>query len=495
MMQELNNWKAYAFAGIAVVLATLVAVVLDHWIHPANLVLVYVLAVVITGLRYGSLQAVIASVLSFLSFNFFLTVPRYTFEVAQQDELATLIFLSLIAIICGPAASRIRQQIILLQETNRYSEAMRNLAEALAIAENTDAVWLATADELSSILQVESIIAVPDETATYRFFPKPSKALADADMTLLTATSSNDNWTSYPVYKNDKCIAHALLHLGKREENFSAYNLNLLQSMLQQAANTWQRIQLVNDLESARVKTEVEQLRSALLSSVSHDLKSPLAAMMGAAESLALLDKKLAPEDRQELIETILQESRRLDSYIQNLLDMTRLGYGTLKIERDWVSVADIVGSALTRLRRYFANIKTEVQFTDTAPLLYVHPALIEQALFNILENAARFNPEDEKIRIMVTTENTRCIITIEDSGPGINPALREKIFDMFYVVADGDSKRHGTGMGLAICRSMLGAHGGTVRAEAGTGGKGTRFVVDLPYQDPSISDTPVDEI
>lgn len=350
MHQELLNVNTWFFSFASVVAATLVAIILDQWLHPANLVLIYVLAVVATGLRHGSLPAIAASVCSFLSFNFFLTEPRYTFAVDRQDELATLIFLFLIALVCGPAASQIRRQFT-----------------------------------------------------------------------------------------------------------------------------------LAKDLQKAQLQAEIEQLRSALLSSVSHDLKSPLSAMMGAAESLALLNEKLSTEDRKTLTETILQESQRLDSYIQNLLDMTRLGYGSLKIERDWVSLGDILGSALTRLRRYFVDVKTEVHFANEVPLLYVHPALIEQAIFNILENAARFTPQSACIKISVECKQQDCFIYIDDQGPGIPQALREKIFDMFYVVADGDKKKQGTGMGLAICRSMIGAHGGSVHVESKNDNSGARFVVRLP--------------
>jgi K+-sensing histidine kinase KdpD len=355
--------RGYGIAVLLVLGVTLCAMVLMRWIDAASLMLMYVLVVIVSGLRYGSRQALLASVLSFLAFNFFLTEPRYTFSVLRQDELVTLLFLLLIALICGPVASRIRQQYLLVKE-----------------------------------------------------------------------------------------------------------------------------------LENERLRTEVEKLRSALLSSVSHDLRSPLSAMMGAAESLSLLDKQLNAQDRLDLIDTIVQESRRLDTYIQNLLDMTRLGYGTLKIERDWVAIADILGSALTRLRRYHPDVAVETRFTTPAPLLYVHAALIEQALFNILENATKFAPPQTAIVVSVTTRGTTCVIAIEDRGPGIPDDLRERIFDMFYVVADGDTKRQGTGMGLAICRGMIAAHRGVVRVETGADGIGTRMVVELPIESPHNGDSGEEE-
>lgn len=496
-----DRW-GYGVAALSVAAATVIALILEHWILNTNLVLVYVLAVIMTGLRYGSSRAIAASVMSFLSFNFFLTEPRYTFVVERQTELATLLFLLLIALICGPAASRIRRQFILLREANRYSEAMRTLGQSLSVAENTQAVWRATAKKLSSTLQVESCIAVMDADGSYVMSPDPSTPLNSVDMAALewtqrhaipsghlTDTLSASSWTIFPICKEGLCIASALTRFKKPDSGITPYDNALIQGMLQQAADTWRRIRLAGDLESARVKTEVEQLRSALLSSISHDLKSPLAAMMGAAESLRLLKDQLEPQDRAELVDTILQESRRLESYIQNLLDMTRLGYGTLKIERDWVSIADIVGSALVRLKRYYPGIRTETRFGDQTPVLYVHAALIEQAIFNILENAAKFTPPEEAVVISVFTRDDKCLITIDDKGPGIPPGLREKIFDMFYVVANGDKKSAGTGMGLAICRGMISAHRGSVYATDRPDNKGSRIVVELPIKPQAIAE------
>lgn len=491
-----TSWKAQLTAFLSVVIATAVAVPLELLVANTNLVLVYVIAVVAVALQHGWRPAITASVLAFLSFNFFLTEPRYTFHVVRQHEIATLLFLLLIALVCGPAASQIRRQFILLHDANRYSEAMRLLGQELAIAEDPQAIWRALHKVIAESLSVEC--AIVPTNSDYEPWPKPSRQFVPVDMAAIDWTRRNHQmsgrfsdtlnaaeWTIFPVLKDKLSIACALVRFPPSVTALAPGDKVLITAVCNQGADTWRRTQLVKELEAARVKTEIEQLRSALLSSVSHDLKSPLAAMMGAAESLQLLDQQLEPQDRTELMETIVQESRRLDSYIQNLLDMTRLGYGALKIERDWVSIADIVGSALTRLKRYYPSVKTATHFTDAAPVLYVHAALIEQALFNILENAARFTPPDEKIDVTIATNDQRCAIAIEDRGPGIPEELREKIFDMFFVVADGDKKKQNTGMGLAICRGMIGAHGGSVQAMSGAQNKGTRFVVELPMDVP----------
>lgn len=494
----LGDKFGHVFCIFTVLLATLLAIPLEYWLSNANLVLVYVLAVMITGLKHGSAPAMLASILCFLSFNFFLTEPRHSLAVDRQDELYTLVFLFMIALVSGPAASRIRRQLILLREANRYSESMRLLGQELSVAEDAKAVWSALIKKLHHVMQAECRVVMPSENNNHTIYPQSSVEFEPIDYPAIewtlnhaepsgrfTDTLTASAWTVFPITKDGETIAAVALRLDSKVSGLRSYDKELIQTMIQQAADTWRRIQLVSELESARVKTEIEQLRSALLSSVSHDLKSPLSAMMGAADSMRLLDKQLSAEDRRELVDTILSESRRLDSYIQNLLDMTRLGHGSLKIERDWASVTDIIGSAIIRLKRCFPLVKTEYLENSPLPLLFVHAALIEQALFNILENAVKFSPPEETIKITVGVKNNACLISVEDRGPGVPESFREKIFDMFYVVSDGDRKKQSTGLGLAICRGMIGAHDGTVKALAGMDHKGTRIEVALPIDYP----------
>ena len=226
---------------------------------------------------------------------------------------------------------------------------------------------------------------------------------------------------------------------------------------------------------------ETEQLRSALLASVSHDLRSPLASIIGSAESLTLYQETLSVEDKTELASGILQEGKRLDRYIQNLLDMTRLGHGTLQINRDWISVAEIVGSATLRLRKQLPELQIEIEVSADLPPLYVHPALIEQALFNVLENGAHYTPDGTPLCLVARINEGKIELDVIDLGPGIPEDQRQRIFDIFYSLERGDRGRQGTGMGLTICQGMVGAHGGSVAAFAGPDNVGTVVRISLP--------------
>jgi two-component system sensor histidine kinase KdpD len=278
------------------------------------------------------------------------------------------------------------------------------------------------------------------------------------------------------------CLGAVGLRFPPAEEVLTAEQRLLAEAMVQQIALAADRAHLVADLETARVESETERLRTALLSSVSHDLRSPLASVIGAASSLSAYGDTMPDADRRELLASIRSEGERLDRYIQNLLDMTRLGSGKMKLQRDWVGIDEVLTSAVMRLRKLHPAIQVETRLAPELPLLYVHPALIEQALFNILENAAKVSPPGAPL--LATAErgsDNKLVVQIIDRGPGIPEDERRRIFDMFYSVRRGDRSPAGTGLGLTIVRGMIGAHQGRVEALPGPGGAGTTIRVTLP--------------
>jgi two-component system sensor histidine kinase KdpD len=339
--------------------ALLIAWGLYTWLALANLSLIFLTAVLVSAVLAGSYAALLSAVLGFLTFNFCFTVPHFSLAVEEQEQLLTLLFFLLVALVVGKLAGDSRQRLL--------------------------------------------------------------------------------------------------------------------------------------ELSAARLAEEQERLRSALLSSVSHDLRTPLASIIGAASSLRTLDAQLSQQDRFALLDGVLSESERLNRYIQNLLDMTRLGHGDLKIERDWVAFDDLVTSALKRLGGALEGFLVAKNWPNNLPLLYVHPALIEQALVNVLENAARFSPLNGRITIEAQCRDEKSGVdhpilqfSVSDQGPGIPAALRERVFDMFVTGHEGDRSLHGSGLGLAICRGMLGAHAGQIHASTGPDGVGTRITMSLPLLAPS---------
>jgi two-component system sensor histidine kinase KdpD len=265
---------------------------------------------------------------------------------------------------------------------------------------------------------------------------------------------------------------------------------HLLEALVDQVAVAIERTNLVTDIEEARLLTETERLRSALLSSVSHDLRTPLVSIIGSATGLASCDGALSQADRAQLVQTILEEGERLNRFVQNLLDMTRLGYGALRPNREWVDLREIVGRALRQMARSLSSLKVEVQIPDGVPILYVDPVLLEQVLVNVLDNAAKYSPAGGRIEIAAALEGERVSVGVSDEGPGIPAEARKTVFDVFYRVRGGDKEPAGTGLGLSICRGLIEAHGGQIEALPGPGGRGTTIAFWLPVHPlPAIAD------
>lgn len=266
------------------------------------------------------------------------------------------------------------------------------------------------------------------------------------------------------------------------DHSFAPTDRRLLEALVDQIALALARIRLSEDLEETRLTSETERLRTALLSSVSHDLRTPLVSIIGAAGSLAEPSKGLTDAGRKALAETILEEGERLDRYVQNLLDMTRLGHGALRPNLASVDVGDLVGSARHRLRGLLRDHPVMADVAPDLPQMRADPILTEQVIVNILDNAAKYAPPGSAIRIDARLDGPQILLSITDSGPGIPLPAIDKVFDMFYRADSGDAQRAGTGLGLAICKGLLEAQGGRIRAEvAQADGRGTRIVISLP--------------
>jgi two-component system sensor histidine kinase KdpD len=260
----------------------------------------------------------------------------------------------------------------------------------------------------------------------------------------------------------------------------------VLDTLFQQARLAITRSEMVRQVQNERLRAEQEHLRSALLASVSHDLKTPLASMIGAASTLKDLSADLSETDKKDLLESVLEEAHRLEGYIQNLLDMTRLGQGELTLEREWIGIDEIIHVVVKRTQPIKGERQIDVQLAPDLPLVYVHPALIGQALFNVLENAIKFSPPQSVIKIVVSIPLNEPFMQVDiiDEGPGIPPAHRHKVFDMFHSVSRGDYHQAGTGLGLAICQGMLGAHGGRAEVIDTDSGVGVCIRILIPLHD-----------
>ncbi|MET0755261.1 MAG: sensor histidine kinase KdpD [Pseudoxanthomonas sp.] len=477
----------------ATALAVAIAWLAERWVGLDDLSMVFIVAVVLVAARTRTTAAVATAVLCFLAYNFFFIEPRFTLHIGARQGVITVMLFLLAALVAGRLASRLRMQVVALRAANAHATALQELGRQLASAADLGQVLGAGRAALQAAFGAPAWVRIGDEVAASEVATLTDTDLGAADWAQrhgqatgrYTDTLAGSAWWFLPLRYEQDALGVVGLRFAPGNARLAFEQRRLAEAMAEDIGQAASRTRLVADLESARVSGETERLRSALLSSVSHDLRSPLSSMIGSASSLANYSGAMSPEDRRSLLETIQLEGERLDRYIQNLLDMTRLGHTGLTLNRDWIGVDELIGSATGRLLRYQPEVKLQLRIEPGMKPIWVHPALVEQALFNVLENAAKFSPPQQPVEVDARMVEGRLRIDVRDHGPGIPEQERARIFDMFYSVERGDRGRHGTGLGLTISQGMIGAHGGSVEALPGGDGLGTTIRITLPLIEP----------
>ena len=476
---------------LIVLLGFLVALVSDHFIGYSELALIFVVTVLIVAMRTRMLITIMSVLICFLLYNYFFIEPRFTFRISAERGVMTIIMFIVSALLVGRLANQLRAQVLSLRAANSMSLQLQELERKLSTCVDIEQVLNIAKQHLESSLNASVWLRVSGQSVGDTLILNEKDQIA-ADWTQknakpcgrFTNTLTNSEWWFNPV----NLVADfgvVAIRFNRNLQSIHFEQQRLAELMIDDIAQTLSRVQLSLQLENSRVVAETEKLRSALLSSVSHDLRSPLAAMIGSADTLKYYGEQMPETDRHELLDTIHIEGERLDRYIQNLLDMTRLGHQGLTLSRAWIGVDELIGSASERLKRYQPHVSIKISFAEELPALYVHPALIEQAVFNVLENAAKFSPENVPIEVNIQQIESYLQIEIEDQGVGIPEDECEQIFDMFYTMQRGDRGKTGTGLGLSIVKAIIGAHMGSIEAFSGKHGQGTLIRIRLPlHQD-----------
>jgi two-component system sensor histidine kinase KdpD len=486
---------AFGWATLAVMVATGMAFVADRFLPLPNLSLIFLMAVLLVAIRFGLWPSVYTSLLSFVAYNFFFTEPHHTFIVTRQEDVLTVILFLVVAVIVGNLAARLKAQVEAMRMTAKRTTNLYDFSRKIAGAAALDDVLWAAVHHVASTLQCNSLVLLPRNGERLEIasgYP-PEDQVSPAAWGAAhwawkhnqpagwgSGTLPSSEWLFLPL-KTTRGLIGLLGVSFQPNRGLTPAQRHLLEALVDQVAVAIERTNLATDIEEARLLTETERLRSALLSSVSHDLRTPLVSIIGSATGLASCDGALSKSDRTQLVQTILEESERLNRFVQNLLDMTRLGYGALQPNREWVDMREIVGRALKQMARPLALLTVEVQIAKDVPILQVDPILIEQALVNIVDNAAKYSPAGGRVEIRAGLEAGRVKVTVSDEGPGIPPEARDTVFDVFYRVRAGDKQPAGTGLGLSICHGLIEAHGGRIEALPGPGAGGTTIAFWLP--------------
>ncbi len=492
-------WLGYGFALAATAAATGLGFLIDPWLPIANISVGYLMAVLVVAMRAGLRPAILTSVSSFLTFNFFFTEPRWSFAITDTQNILTIVFFLIAAVIVSNMASRLRAQVQATRENARRTANLYDFGRKVTAAATLDDVLWAVVHHVAATIKAKSLVLLPAGsglTIAAGYPPEDQlddRSAAAADWAWShgkpagrgSTTLPTSLWLFLPLKTARSAVGVLGVQMIEDADLPSPAQMRLLETLADQGAVAIERTTLVADIETARVATERERLRSALLSSLSHDLRTPLVSIMGAASSLISYPDKLDATSRNDLAQTILDEAERLNRFVQNLLDMTRLGAGALKPKADWAVLRDIVGAAVARARRLARAHTIRVDIDPSLPLLSVDAVMMEQVFFNLLDNACKYAPAGTTVKVWALKTADHVAVEVVDQGPGIPAEDRERVFDMFYRVNQADAQVAGTGLGLAICRGIVEAHGGTISAAPGLHGAGTCILIHLPLPPP----------
>lgn len=468
---------------------------LDRVLDVTNIALVFLMAVLAAALRFGLGAALFASLLSAFALNYFFLPPLYTLNISDPESVIALGFFLGVAFIASNLTSRVQRQAAAARQRARTAEDLYLFSKKLAGTATLDDVLWATAYQIASMLKLRVVLLLPENgsIAVKAGYP-PDDTFDEADVAAARWAWENDRAAGrgadtlpgakrlyLPLKTGRTPVGVVGLDNDKPGPLLTPEQRRLLDALTDQAAVAIERIQLVDDVERAKLAAEADRLRSALLTSISHDLKTPLAAILGAAGMLREPPDGLGKDDEAELLGTVVDESERLNRFIANLLDMTRIESGATAPNAGLHFVGDIVGTALQRTRKITAGHQLAVDIPADLPMVSIDPVLFEQVLFNLIDNAAKYAPEGTTIGLTGWADGASLILQVIDEGPGIPAEDLERIFDSFYRVRKGDQVRAGTGLGLSICRGFVEAMGGTIMAANRQDRGGAIFTIRMP--------------
>jgi len=508
-----SRWPAYLKALAVVAVATLVCSQINDLFERTNVVMVYLLGTVIVAAKFGRGPSALAAVLSVALFDFLFVPPLFSFAVSDTQYVITFgVMLATALLISNLAALGKRQASVARQRERRTAE-LYALSRELSRRRGLDELAkflvrhvLASVDGEAAVLLPDADGKIQDPThfcdrgaertpSSVSRMPVPGNDLGIAQWAydhgskagLNTDTLASASAIYLPLNALKRCIGVLGLRPTEARQLAIPEQMHLVEALVNQAAVAMERVQLAQAAQAAGVQVESERLRNTLLSAISHDFRTPLATIIGSASTLRdSAPGTLDATQRSTLLDTLLHEAERMNRLIGNLLDLSRLSEGTLQLRRDWVAIDELVGAVLARLRDLLADHPVTLHLDDSLPLLSGDEVMLEQLLSNLIENAARHTPTGTAIEIAATTANGSLILRVRDHGPGFAHGEEQRLFEKFHQ-AKPERAQSGFGLGLAICKAIAEAHGGTIGAHNANGG-GAEFEVSLPLARPTAA-------
>jgi two-component system sensor histidine kinase KdpD len=492
------RWPGYAAAAGICGAATALAWVLFGRFDATNLVMVYLVGVLFVAYRFGRGPAIAASVLSVALFDFLFVAPYYSFAVSDTQYLLTFAVMLLVGLMISNLTASIRLQARVAQYRQARTESLYTMTRELSRAGGLDDVVMIAVQHVARVFEAQAVALIPNAAGTIGYPQAPGiyGSYHGADLGVArwvfanrvaaglgTNTLPGAEALYLPLAAAHKLVGVLAVLPSRRERLLVPEQRHLLETFSGQVAAAAERVLLAADAAKLARQAETESLRNSLLNAISHDLRTPLAVLVGASSSLITDTGRLSDAARTELAATVHDEATRMTTLVNNLLDMARLESGAIALAREWTPLEEIVGSVLGRLRDALTAHPVKVALPPELPLLHVDPVLIEQLLANLLENAAKYTPAATPIEISAQVLPGRVAVEVADRGPGIPAGEEAKLFDKFYRL-QREAAQSGVGLGLAICKAIVAAHGGTISAANRAGG-GAVFRFELPAGQP----------
>ena len=488
-------WAGYAFGLAAVALMTAVISLVITDLHIPNASMLYLIVVLAVAIGFGGRPAVFVSVVAFLTFNWFFVQPLHTLFVANPGEWVSLLLFLITAVITGQLAAAQRQRAQEAAQREHETALMYDVARLMSELSLRDALR-AVAERLRRELALAAVsVEIFDGTgistrteagdvaalqAERRLAPTPGPAPAEGQRGAVVRAHGDLRLQLVPVVVGGHQVGEiALLHPAAPAAHLLAEE-RLASAVATQIGTAVERARLRREATETEILRRADELKSALLNAVSHDLRTPLASIIASAGSLRRADVTWSEEDTREFAAGIEGEALRLNHIVGNLLDLSRMEGGSLRIEKGWYDLGALVDDVLGRLHLLLARHQVRVAAAEDLPPVHVDYLLIDQVLSNLVENAARYSPAGGEIEITAERYDGEVQVAVADRGPGIPAAALGHIFEPFYRAGEQGPRTKGSGLGLAVARGLVEAHGGRIFAENRPGG-GARFVFTLP--------------
>jgi two-component system sensor histidine kinase KdpD len=495
----------YGFAALAVAAAIgLGHLILPH-VPPQSVSMILLVAVIVTAVLQGTAPAILAAFLSFLGFNFFFVEPLYTITVAETHELLALFVLLTAGIVTGAMAGRIRNQAEVARRRHKATQALYDFSRKLGATAKIDDLLWAIATQVAGAVNGRSVVLMPDDDDVVARAAYPPDEEIDARGRAAarwawqkgeiagwgSGTLPEAAWQFRPMSTARGRVGVVAFRRNDNEPTLTPETDRTLNALLDQAAVAIERASLVHEMAQAEALVETEKLRSALLSSISHDLRTPLASIIGSASSLLSEELKLNEAQRRDLLRNIQEEGERLNRFVGNLLDMTRLESGALQLRLEWADMQGIAARAIERIAQRLERRNVTRSFAPDLKPVLVDAALMEQVLFNLLDNAVKYSADGSTIALSARNELKNVVIEVSDEGAGIPADKLERVFDKFYRLERTDRQPAGTGLGLSICRGFVEAMGGRISALRRDPHAGTTFRITMPAESRTAAKVP----